>query len=130
MKTKKLLKKVKGLLNGEERKKKKEVAALVKLVRKLKAKEKEIEKKMDSADGAGERNKLAKRIAMVRLQLEKGKGIIKASANYEKAGKQKEAKEPEKAAKAPKPKQEKKEKKKEEKEEKGEKEEGGEEEES
>lgn len=93
MKTKKLLKKVKGLLDGEERKKKKEIDALVKLVKKLKAKEKEIKKKMDCAESGGQRTKLAKRVAMVRLQLEKGKTIIKTAIKERKAAKAGEEKE-------------------------------------
>lgn len=77
MKTKKLLNRILAFFKGEEKMKKKdEKAALAKLVRKLKAKEEELAKKLAEPKSEEKAEKHSRKLALVKLQREKGEKAL------------------------------------------------------
>lgn len=78
MKTKKLLVRIAEVLSGEASRKKREAAALTKLIDKLKAKEEELAQKRKEADDEEKTAKLEKKIALLKAQREKGEELLAA----------------------------------------------------
>jgi len=76
MKTKRLLEKIAELLSPEARRKKREIAALEKLCKKLKEKEEELAGKVKEAGDDAKRAKLRKKIVLLAAQREKGEKIL------------------------------------------------------